>query len=152
VEATAAVAVLAIAAVAIIMPFTTGAAHEREQTCRTLAASLASELTERILALPFEDPDQASSPGPETGETSEDLYDNIDDYHGYAQPIEPLRAPDGTVLDDPAAAGMTRTAACEYVYVSGQDTGQPPTFIRVTVEVRRRGDPMVSFSRLVYKQ
>lgn len=136
VEATAAVAVMAIAAAAIIMPFTAGAAHELEHGRRTLAAALASELMERIIALPFESDD---------GEI-------IADYDGYSEPIAPLVTGDGTVLEDPAAADMTRTASCQYVYVAGQDGGEPPNFIRVTVRVDHRGDEMVSISRLVYNR
>lgn len=133
-EAMAGVAVLAIATTAIIMPFTTGAAHEREQNRRVVAMCVAGELMERIASLPFES---------DTGET-------IMDYDGYSEPIEPLQADDGTVLDDPAAAGMTRSATCEYVYVAGQDTSEPPNFVRVNVQVSYRGDVIVNISRLVY--
>ncbi|MGC9455171.1 MAG: type IV pilus modification PilV family protein [Phycisphaerae bacterium] len=136
VEAMAGVTVLAIATTAIIMPFTTGAAHEREQARRSVAVCLATELMEQILSLPFES---------ETGES-------IIDYNGHSEPIDPMLADDGTVLDDPAAAGMTRTATCEYVYVAGQDTSEPPNFIRVTVSVNYRGDTVVRLSRLIYEQ
>ncbi|MFP3936790.1 MAG: prepilin-type N-terminal cleavage/methylation domain-containing protein, partial [Phycisphaerae bacterium] len=135
VEATAAIAVLAVAATAIVMPFTTGAAHEREQARSTVAMCIAGELMEHIVSLPFEKA---------TGET-------IMDYDGYSEPIEPIQADDGTVLDDPAAAGMTRSATCEYVYVPGQDTSEPPSFIRVTVQVSYRGITIVNISRLVYR-
>lgn len=134
VEAVSAIAVLAVAAAAIVMPFSTGAAQEREHAVRTTAACLADELMNRIISLPFES---------DTGET-------VIDYDGYSQPIEPLWADDGTLLEDPAAAGMTRTATCEYVYVTGQDTNDPPSFIRVTVRVDYRGDTIVKLSRLVY--
>ncbi len=134
VEATAAVAVLAITATAVIVPFTAGAAHERDHARRTLAAALASELMERIISLPFES---------DTGET-------IADYDGYSEPVEPLAAGDGRIMADPAAAGMTRSATCEYVYVAGQDSDEPPSFIRVTVRVRHNGDEIFRIVRLVY--
>lgn len=136
VEAMAGVTVLAIAATAIIMPFTTGAAHEREQDRKAVAMCIAGELMERIVSLPFE------------SDTGEDIMD----YDGYSEPIDPILADDGTVLDDPAAAGMTRSATCEYVYVAGQETSEPPSFIRVTVSVDYRGDTVVRLSRLVYEQ
>ncbi len=36
--------------------------------------------------------------------------------------------------------------------VSGQDTDEAPTFLRVTVEARYENTPLVTLTRLVYSQ
>jgi hypothetical protein len=38
------------------------------------------------------------------------------------------------------------------VYVTGQDSAQPPTFLCVTVIVRYKGDPLITLTRLVYNK
>ena len=40
---------------------------------------------EEILALPYDDPDGPSLPGPETGELVRANFDNADDYHGLSE-------------------------------------------------------------------
>ena len=45
---------------------------------------------------------------------------------------------------------LAREVKATYVYVAGQDTGGPPTFIRVTVTVKYRDNPNVTLTRLVY--
>jgi hypothetical protein len=145
VEALLAAAVLALAAAAVILPFTAGARCSAQDARATLAVHLATGLLEEILAHPFGDPD-----GSETGETGRGDWDDMDDYHGYAEPSGGICAADGRVVTDPAAAQLSRRADVETVYVTGQDRGQPPTFLRITVEVRCADQPMVRLARLVY--
>ncbi len=150
IEALLAIVVLAMAITAITMPFTVGAQNEQEDARRTLALSLAQEMMEEILAQPFEDPHGSSNPGPEAGESSRALFDNIDDYDGYVETDGNISDIDGEKMDDQTADGMSRHSSAEYVYVSGQDTSDDPTFIRVMVEIQYRGKPMVVLTRLVY--
>src|ERR1041385_9226887 len=56
-------------------------AYDAQQTLR--ATIMGQELMERILSLPYNDPNGSSNPGPEAGEASPGGFDNIDDYHGY---------------------------------------------------------------------
>ena len=53
----------------------------------TLAANLAQDLLDEIIARPFYDPDTPDdmTPGPELGESSRPLFDNADDYHGLSE-------------------------------------------------------------------
>jgi len=53
--------------------------------------TLAEELMERILKMPYGDPQGVSSPGPESGETAVSGFDNADDFHGYTEPAGGLR-------------------------------------------------------------
>ena len=150
-EALLATAILAMAIFAITMPFSTAAASEQLDGRQTLAVALAQEMMEEILSKPFDDPQGASTPGPETGETTRDKFDNIDDYHGYTETPGNIADANGTVITGAAAAGLSRYVTAQYVYVSGQPTGQPATFIRVVVEIRYNNTPLITLTRLVYK-
>ncbi len=144
-ETLLAAAILAMAVAAVIMPFTAGAQCTAEDARLTLSVSLAEGLMEEILSKSFTDPD-----GKETGESSRSKWDDMDDYHGYSESAGDITAYDGAAVTDPAATGLTRQAAVEGVYVAGQDTEQPPTFLRITVEVQYRGRPLATLRRLAY--
>lgn len=150
-EALLATAILAMAIFAVTMPFATAAASEQLDGRQALSTALAQEMMEEILAKPFDDPQGASTPGPETGETTRSRFDNIDDYHGYNETPGHIADGSGTVITGAAAAGLSRHVTAEYVYVSGQDTGQPATFIRVAVEIRHDNTPLITLTRLAYK-
>jgi MSHA pilin protein MshD len=151
IEALVAATILAITVTAVTLPFTAGAQNEQDSARLTLAVAYAQELMEEILSRPFDDPGGGMTPGPEAGETSRDLYDNIDDYHGYSEADGQIKDMYGLAATDRLAAGLSRSVAAEYVYVAGQDTSGSPTFIRVTVTVRYRGRPLVTLQRMVYR-
>lgn len=144
-ESLLAALVLAMAITAVTMPFTAGAQATAEDARMTLAVNLAQGLMEEILAKPFHDPD-----GTGLGETDRPTWDDMGDYNGYSEGEGSIAGFDGVITSDPAALGMTRHAAVQSVYVSGQDTAKPPTFYRVSVEVRYHGETRVKLNRLVY--
>ncbi len=144
-EALLAAVVLAIVVGAIIMPFTVGAANTAQNARSTLAVNLAQDLMEEILAKPFSDPNES-----EAGETGRSNWDDMDDYDGYCEAVGTIAGFDGVTVDDPAAALLTRSATVESVYVAGQDQAEQPTFLRITVDVRYRGEVVVTLSRLAY--
>lgn len=153
-EALLAAVVLVMAISAITMPFTAAARNEHVDARRTLAASLAREMMEEILTKPFDDPNGAGAPGPEPGENRwafSAKYDNIDDYHDYTEPAGEITDFKNEVIDCPAAVGLSREVSTEYVYLTGQDSSQDPTFIRITVVVKYQGNPLVTLTRLVYR-
>jgi Tfp pilus assembly protein PilV len=150
VEALMAATILAMAIFGILVPFTVGAQNQQADARGTLAVNLAQELMEEILSKPFYDPQGASNPGPETGETTRNLFDNIDDYNGYSEPDGGIVDHDGNIVSDSIAKGLTRQADCAYVYVAGQDQATSATFIRVTVTVSYKGTALVSLKRLVF--
>ncbi|UCC96798.1 MAG: prepilin-type N-terminal cleavage/methylation domain-containing protein [Phycisphaerales bacterium] len=154
VEAMLAVVVLGIAAAGVLLPFVSGAAVRTEGIRRTLAASLASDLMEQIIRLPFHDPDDLTSynQGPEPGETAPATFDNIDDYHGYTEAEGQVKDVAGVVFTDPKYANFSRNVTCEYVYVPPQPAESDPAkceFVRMTVEVNYSGKPMATIIRLV---
>ncbi|MCD6304484.1 MAG: hypothetical protein J7M21_05935 [Planctomycetes bacterium] len=157
IEALMASVILAIAVIAVLMPFTAGARCQQDEMRRTTAVGLAQQLMEEILSKPFEEPDDgddyAESPsdfGPEPGETSREDYSAIDDYDGYTEPAGAIVDGDGEVVTDPSAEGLSRRVSVQYVYVAGQKAGSEPTFMRVIVEVAWQGRPLVTLTRLVY--
>lgn len=150
-ESLLAAVVLMTAILAITLPFAVGARAEQIDARMCLAVNLAEEMMEEILSKPFDDPHGASLPGPETGETRRGRFDNIDDYHGYSEGPGQIADGHSAVIDTPASQNLSRSVSAQYVYVSGQDTSEPPTFIRVNVTVTHRAVPLVELTRLVYK-
>lgn len=149
-EALLASGVLAMAVAAILMPFTAGAHNEQNDARATLAVALAQEMMEEVLSQPFKVDKQGEVLGPEPGENKRTKFDTIDDYHGYTELDGEIVSLDERTVSEPAVVGLSRHVAVSYVYVAGQDTGGPPTFLRVTVEVKYRNQPLVTLSRLVY--
>ena len=135
---------------AVTVPFTAGIYNDQVQERGTQAGNLAEELMEEIISKNFDDPQGASSPGPETGETSRLLFDNIDDYHGLVELAGAVKDFSGQVISSAASNGLSRHVTADYVYVSGQESGQSPSFIRVNVQVQYLGTPLVSLTRLAY--
>jgi hypothetical protein len=149
-EALLAAVVLAGCITAVTMPLTVAIANERDESRQILATSLAQELMEEILAQPFYDPQGASQPGPEVGETDRSLFDNVDDYDGYYEPPGSIVTMGGQTVGGIVADSLSRGAAAKYVYVSGQQTDSSPDFARVTVTVKHGNRSLVSLTRLVY--
>lgn len=154
-EALLASTLLAMGASAIVLPFTAAAQNEEVDARRTLAVHLAQEMIEEIVSKPFNDPQGGGDVGPESGETSRDLYDNIDDYHGYAdgygQATGEIVGLAGQSISDPAARYLSRHVATTYVYVAGQDSSDDPSFIRIDVTVKHKSGEMLTLTRMVYQ-
>jgi MSHA pilin protein MshD len=150
VEALLASTILAATISAITLPFTTAANNQAYDGACGAAVALAEEMMEEILSKPFHDPDGASAPGPEGDEPSRSHFDNVDDYDDYSEDVGAVVDSDGNVASDTLSAGLSRTVSADYVYVSGQDTSCDPTFVRVTVEVQRGGQPIITLCRLIY--
>ena len=122
--------ILAMTMASVTIPFTAGARCEQQDARRAMSVSLANEMMEEILAKSFDD---------------------VEDYNGSTE--ETILVSSGSDdSNDPAADGLSRHVTASYVYVSGQDTTEDPTFIRVTVEVKYKGDPVVTLTRLIYDQ
>ena len=149
-EGLLAASILAITVVAVTVPFSLGARNQLAEARATIAATAAQDMMEEILSLPFEDPDGDSDSGPEWGESSRSQFDNVDDYDGFFEDEGEITGFDGTPVDDPAAARLSRLVSVEYVFVAGQESAGEANFVRVEVEVRYRGEPAVTLTRLVY--
>jgi prepilin-type N-terminal cleavage/methylation domain-containing protein len=128
-EAMIATVVLGIAAVGVLLPFTSGAAVQAEGTRSTLAAKLAGDLMEEIIKNPF---DQI-----------------IVSYDGYTEAQGQVKDVTGVVFTDSNYTNFSRDAACEYVYVSQENGFGEPKFIRIIVRVYYSGKEIATITRLV---
>jgi type II secretory pathway pseudopilin PulG len=144
-ESLLAAIVLALAVTALVMPFTAGAQSVAEEARMTLAVNLAQDLMEEILSKAFRDPD-----GTSFGETGRSAWDDMSDYDGFSEQEGCIVGSDGATIEGAAAVGLTRHASVQSVYVAGQDTAKPPTFCRVSVNVRYHGHTIMQISRLAY--
>ena len=124
-EAMMATVVLGIAAAAVLLPFTSGAAVRAEGGRRTLAARLAGDLMEQFINTSFEE--------------------LVADGGGYVdEPQGQIKDVNGALFSDPAYANFSRGASYEY------DAGQP-FFIIITVWVKYNANEIVSLRRLISK-
>jgi prepilin-type N-terminal cleavage/methylation domain-containing protein len=128
-EAMIAMVVLGMAAAGVLLPFSSGAAVQVEGMRRTLGANLASHLIEKIINKPFED--------------------IISDYDGYVEAQGQVKDAGGEVFTDSNYANFSRTATCEYVYVTQESGSLTPKFILVTVQVNYSGRPIATINRLI---
>ncbi len=85
IESMLAMGILSLAVLSVTYAVVAGQSHAHAGDNAIRATALAQDLLEEILTLPYHDPDGASAPGPETGETSRLAFDNVDDFHGYIE-------------------------------------------------------------------
>jgi len=151
VESLLAATVLAMAAVAMTLPFAAGAQQTAEAGKTARAVALAEALMEEILAHPYCDPDDESQLGPEPSERSRPAWDNVDDYHGLAEPPGGMCRADGRLIDDPAFAGFGRAVSISSgdVVLPAAPRGDPPPMLRVTVTVTWGGETRCQLGRWV---
>ena len=132
VEATMALVLLGLAAAGVLLPFSNGASVQAEGLRMTLAAKLADDLLERIVATP---------PG------------QIVQTYNYAEAQGQVTDASGNVFTDPMYANFSRTVACyDNVYVPQQSGPPLPSdFLLVSVQISYQGRQMATLSRLISK-
>jgi len=153
VEGLMATAVLAIVAAAAALPFAAGTQQIQEAAELEHAVALGEALMEEILARPFYQYDErTASPGPETGENSRELYNNVDDFDGFDESTDVLRNFETTAITDVTAAGFLRKASVSYVRLANQPADDRLAFVHVEVRVYHDGDLVVKLNRLVGRE
>lgn len=88
--------VLLLTGLALAQALSAGHAQLYANLHQVRAQALLEGLAEEIMALPYDDPDTASTPGPEAGEPDRASFDNKDDFHGFQEPVGTLVEADGT--------------------------------------------------------
>ena len=147
--------ILAIVSASAVLPFLAGsqqvsAAAELEQ-----ATAYGQALMEEILARPFSDPDGSPAvAGPETGESSRNLFDNIDDFHGYTESAVSIRNFQNAAITAPSATGLWRSVTVQYVTFPGlaQQAGDVNSLARIEVRVYRGTALLVTLDRIVARE
>ncbi len=127
-----AVALLGMAAAGVLLPFSNGAAVQVEGARLTLAAKLADNLMERIVATP---------------------RSQIGAWAGYSEAQGEVKNAAGVVFTDPMYANFSRSVSCdEDVYVPQEDkTSLLSDFLLVSVHVRYQGRVVATLDRLISK-
>jgi len=127
-EATLAMVLLGVAAAGVLLPFAGGASVQAEGLHRTRGAVLANSLIEQVAATPF---------------------DSLIGTYNYTESEGQLKDAAGIVITDPMYANFSREVTCQYVYVPQQATAAAANFVLATVEVRYRGQILVTVNRLI---
>ncbi len=130
-EAMIAVVILGMAAAGILLPFVSGASVQAEGMRRTLAARLASDMTERIVCTPFDD--------------------IIGTYNGYTEQEGQITDSQGNVFEDSIYADFSRNVSCSYAYVPQESGSREENFILATVTVYYKGSEIAVINRLISK-
>lgn len=112
------------------------------------AIALAETLLDEVLALPYDDPDGASTAGPESGEVIRADFDNLDDYHGYTQSANAIVDPAGAAYPDDYQ-GFTRSVNVTYGTLNITEFGGDQTGLTVTVTVSEPGGRSWTLTRWV---
>lgn len=126
-----AIMLLGLAAAGVLLPFSSGASAQAEGLRLTLAAQLAGDLMERIIATP---PGQIMAT-----------------WDGYAEAEGQVKDAGGAVFTDPIYANFSRRVTChDDVYVSQQNgPPRPSDYILVSVQTSYRGSELASINRLI---
>jgi len=134
VEAVMSTVILAFAVTAVAAALFAGTQQAYEAVDVRLANEAAQALLEEILAKPYNDPQGASALGPEAGETSRTLFDNVDDYHNYSEAVGTLKDATGTAYPAPYAKfSRSVTVAATSLQPTGFTTAVSGLTVTVTV-------------------
>ncbi len=147
-ECLLAITILPFAVAAVAMAIVAGQSQAVEAMRQTRAAVLAEALMEEVLALPYDDPGGASALGPEAGETARSLFDNADDFHGYADSAGGVADATGTLYPEPMQR-FSRSVACALTAVNVPALGGAISGLQVTVTVSDDGDAVTTLTRFI---
>jgi type II secretory pathway pseudopilin PulG len=129
-EAIMAIVILAMAAAGLLLPFAGGAALQAEGARLTLAAKLASDLTEQIINTPFDEV--------------------VSSFNGYSESQGQVKDSGGSVFTGSMYSKFSRNSSCDYVrFLDWEDNRVSPKFILVTVSVYYESDEIVKINRLI---
>lgn len=148
VEGLVASVVLVSAVAAIAVSITSGHLQLHYAVDCQSAVRLAEDLMERVRALPYDDPDGESDPGPEPGETDPSDFDNADDFHGYSESAGALRDAADNLLPD-NYQHFSRSVTAGYGSETVADLGGAIPGLIVTVTVQDHKGQTWTVSRFI---
>ena len=152
-EALLAATILSIVSATALLPFAAGLHQSVEAARLEQAVALGQAMMEEILARPFADPDGGTpAVGPESGETSRDKFDNIDDFNGYAESDHLARNYLNVVITDTAVKDLWRSVSVQYVTMPNQAASETNGFVRVTVSVYYDTALLVRLDRIASRE
>ncbi len=154
-EAMLSASILAIVSASAALPFAAGIQQTNEAARLEQAVELGQAMMEEVLARPFFEPDdRVASPGPGPGETTRDLFKNMDDFHAYAETAGDLRDFEDTPITDASLSGYRREVTVEYVTMPGlgQAGDDVDSFVHIQVRVYEGTALLVTLDRLASRE
>jgi MSHA pilin protein MshD len=145
-ECLIALTILPLAVTAIAYAIVSGQQESVEALRQERAAVLAEALMEEILADAYADPQGAVTLGPDAGETARNLYDNMDDYHGFSETAGAVKNA-AAVLYPSAYQSLSRSVSCEAA--SQTLLGITKSGLSITVSVADAKGTVLSLTRFV---
>ena len=127
-------AVLAFVVMALTYSISAAQMHVMEAMHEDRAISLTEAMIDEVLSLPYDDPDGASTVGPEAGETSRSLFDNIDDYHGLTEALGGVADFNGSGYSQDLDR-FSRSVSASYTTVNVPSLGGDQTGLTLIVTV-----------------
>lgn len=147
-ECMLALVILPLAVTAIAYAITAGQTQSAEALRQERAAMLAEALMEEILAKPYDDPGGVNNLGPESGETTRTLFDNMDDYNGYTEAPGALKDATGALYPSDFQR-FGRSVTCSYTSITLSGLGSTTNGLSITVKVTDRGTDVITLTRFV---
>ncbi len=117
--------ILSMAVAALAQAIVSGQFHAYESLHRMRGAALGQALMEEITSLPYRDPQGVATPGPEGGQKRRDLFDNMDDFHGYVEKAGSLVDHAGLAYDKPYQR-FSRSVTAAYKTLKVEGVGDVP--------------------------
>lgn len=143
-----AASILAIVSAAISGALSAGRQEAANAQDTVRATMLARALIEEIIRLPYADPQGYTTLGPDSGESSRALFDNVDDYSGYTDGPSNLTSVDGTAYPSDLQ-GFTRSVSMTAATFT--PTGWSPGIsgLLVTVTVQKNSATVCQLQRVL---
>jgi prepilin-type N-terminal cleavage/methylation domain-containing protein len=144
------VAMTILSVVVLVTCHTLAAGHEHVHygDRRSTAVRIGRDMLEEITARPYRDLATPTHFGPETSETMRTHFDDVDDYHGYAEAL-------GSLTDFAASAypehdqAFSRSVTVTAATTTVTDLGRNFPGLSVVVTVRARSGEEWQFSRFI---
>lgn len=143
-----AVMVLAFSVAALTQAVVSGQSHTYEALHVSRAVALAEAMIDEVLSKPYDDPEGALTVGPDAGEGSRDLFDNADDYDGFAEAAGAVQDQSGAVYPE-LYQKFSRAVTASYVTQNLPDLGGDHDGLSVTVTVTDQNGRTWSISRFI---
>jgi MSHA pilin protein MshD len=137
-EALIASVILSVVVVALTQAVLAGQQQTYDALLQGRGMALAEAMMEEVLSKPYADPEGAVALGPDAGETSRALHDNMDDFHNLNETAGNLRDAANTLYPTLFQV-FTRVVSARYTTVNVPALGGAQNCLEVTVTVSNRG-------------
>jgi|SRR5688572_21247901 len=151
VECLLALTILSATVLAATMTLSAGAQQDRRGDRAAVAARLGRDLLEEVTSRAYREPVSAPAFGPEFGETSRALYDDVDDYHNLSEARGAVANVEGALYathEQGFTRGVTVTAGAMNV----ADLGRNVNGLTVVVTLTGESGEQWQFTRFIVEQ